>query len=100
MRNLAKWVLVAAFVFAGVTFTSSPTAQAHGRRGYVPRGPVYHVPYSGHHPAARGVHVQAPGVRVDVGPPGVYVRAPGVRVNVYRSPRYGPRVVTPWVTVW
>jgi len=100
MSKSAKWSLVAALVVAGLTFTSSRTAEARRRGRPAPRRPVYYAPYVAPHGAAQGVHVRAPGVRVDVGSPGVHVRAPGVGVHVYRSPRYGPRVVTPWITVW
>lgn len=94
MNGLTKWSLVAV-VFVGLALATTATAEA-GRRVRVRYAPPVHAHY---YAAPVVVHAQpvhpvyVPVRRVHV-PHAVYVGPPAV--HVYR----GPRVVTPWVTVW
>ena len=104
MKGLMKWSVVSV-VFLGLAFAMNSTAEAGRRVRYRYARPVhahYHaVPVVVH---ARPVpHVYVPPRRVyvphtHVAPRAVHVSPPGV--HVYYGTRYGPRVVTPWVTVW
>jgi len=77
MRNLTRVLLLPALLLAGLLIVASSEAEARvvryrcAPRVVVPAAPVYVSPYySGYwHP---GVHIAAPGVRVDVGPGKVY----------------------------
>jgi hypothetical protein len=85
MRRAAVWLFAVAFF--GLALMAPQDASAFGRR--------HRVRYTYRGPAVR-VKVRSP--RVYVAPPVVPVAPPVV--PVYPRYYYGPRVVTPWVTVW
>lgn len=89
MKTLVKWPLVLAVVVAGLVFLAPEDANAWRWRCYRP----YYYPA----PVVRVV-APLPPPPVYVAPPPINVAPPAVRV--YSPPYYGPRVVTPWVTIW
>jgi hypothetical protein len=104
MKGLMNWLPVAG-VFVGLAFAITPTAEAarRARVRYVRPVHVHHyaAPVVVHAHPVRRVYVPARRVYVPhtyVAPRAVHVSPPGV--HVYYGTRYGPRVVTPWVTVW
>jgi len=101
MRKLVKWLLVPSAVLLGMAFLSTSQAEARRWVRYY-YGPVYRpapvvtyvAPAPVYAPAPAAVHVDAPGVTVDVAPPavGVYPHGPAVVAP--------PRIITPWFQMW
>ena len=87
MRRFARKASLPLLLLLGLALALPQSAEAGGWRRYARRAPVYVAPRVVY-PAP--VRVYAPAVGVRVGP-GVHVTAPGVRVNVGRSyvPYYG-----------
>ncbi|MHC4405811.1 MAG: hypothetical protein ACYTG0_39705 [Planctomycetota bacterium] len=89
MKRLVKRISLPLLLLVGLTLIGPQTAEAakwrrYARRAYVHR-PYYAAPPAVYAPRVRvyasPVRVYAPGVGVHVGL-GVHVRAPGVRINV------------------
>ena len=82
MKKLVKWISLPLLALVGLTLIGPQTAEAFGWRRHVRRAYV-HRPYHVAPPAvyAAPVRVYGPAVGVHVGP-GVHVAAPGLRVNV------------------
>jgi len=82
MKKLIQQISLPLLFVVGLTLIGPQTAEAGKWRRYAQRAYV-HQPYYVAPPAvyAPRVRVYAPAVGVQVGP-GVHVRAPGVRVNI------------------
>jgi hypothetical protein len=89
MKRLVKRISLPLLLLAGMMLIGPQTAEAAKWRRYAKRAyvhqPYYVAPVAVYAPPVRvyapAVRVYAPAVGVYVGP-GVHVRAPGVRVNV------------------
>jgi hypothetical protein len=87
MKTLCRWFILTVVAWTMLQFVDASMAEARRGRRYVQNRHVARVYVAPRYRASPGVHVAAPGVRVNVGS-GVRVDAyPGVHVRV--PPRYG-----------
>ncbi|MHC4403495.1 MAG: hypothetical protein ACYTG0_27880 [Planctomycetota bacterium] len=97
MKWLVKRIALPLLLLVGLTLYAPQSAEAAKWRRYARRyghRPYHVAPAAVYAPPVR---VNAPGVRVRVGP-GVHVRAPGVRVNVgsWYPTHYGRPYYSRW----